>query len=49
MNFFFSYVQLVHELCHNRITEDCTERVFDALGINSETVDGCIDSTFVNP
>ena len=48
MNFYFEYIKMAHELCRSRITLECSEEVMDALDINEERVDECVDDTFIS-
>mgnify|MGYP002632702691 CR=1 FL=1 len=37
---------MVHELCRDRITIDCSVNAIETLNINSDVIDKCVDNTF---
>ena len=44
--YFFEYLKLAHDLCRERITEDCSYKVMEALKINDDVITDCVDATF---
>lgn len=46
--YFFEYIKLAHDLCRDRITEECSYEVMETLEINDDVIDDCVFNTFEN-
>jgi len=43
---YFEYVKRAHSLCADRIDEECSKKVMDALDFVTKGINGCVEDSF---